>query len=71
MAVFSFCYSMVLWLERNVIIFKGTSSPLDSIWHRGIFLASMWCSADGLFRGVSLLDMQRDWYALLHGLFIC
>ena len=44
--------------ERNARIFKGTSF-LENIWDRVSFFACLWCFANGLFRGVSLVDMQR------------
>ena len=38
------------------------------VWDRITFLVSVWCSAHGLFNGVPLANIQRDWHALLHGL---
>lgn len=55
------------WLERDARIFEGTSSSLDNIWDRVTFSASTCCSAHGHVWGVSLVDMKRDWCALLHG----
>ena len=56
-----------IWLERNSRVFNDSFSSIDFIWDRITFLASLWCSAHGLFNGVSLADIQRDWHALLHG----
>lgn len=56
-----------LWLERNARIFQDSFATLDCIWDRIVVLASLWCSAHGCFRGVSLSDMQRDLPALLYG----
>ena len=57
-----------IWLERNARVFNDSFSTIDFVWDRIIFLASLWCSAHGLFNGVPLADIQRDWHALLHGL---
>ena len=54
-----FAILQCLWVARNARIFKRTSLSLNNIWDRVIFLASLWCFANGLFRGVSLLDIQR------------
>ena len=64
MTTFTVYYSG-LWLDKNARICKRISSSLGNNCDRVAFLASIWCSANGLFRVVSLVDMQRDWYALL------
>lgn len=51
-------------LEQNTRIVKGVSLPPFFIWNRAIFLASLWCSAHGCFKGVTI-SAQRDWAALL------
>ena len=40
----------------------------NQILRRITYLASLRCSAHGVFNGVPLTDIQRDWHALLHGL---
>ena len=55
-------------LEMNARIFKGISSSLDNIWDGVTLLALMWCYANnGLFRCVSLVDMQRVGPILCYG----
>ena len=58
-----------LWcilLERNSCIFKEDSLAQQLIWDKIRCLASIWCKTHGLFKGISLTDMLRDWAALLH-----
>ena len=55
-----------LWLERNDRIFKNKFLPPHLLWDRITFLSSLWVSSNGLFSGVSLSDIQRDWKALLY-----
>ena len=65
---FILCFDISGWkvmLEFLIISF----STIDFIWARTTFMASLWCLAYGLFHGVLLSDIQRDWHALLHGLF--
>ena len=43
-------------------------STIDFVWDRITFFTSLWYLAHGLFNGVPLADIQRDWHALLDGL---
>lgn len=52
-AVFATLWS--IWLERNARVFKSQSLP-PHLWNRITFMASLWVSASGLFKGVSLVD---------------
>ena len=48
-----------IWLECNSHIFNGRFSNKQVLWGKIRCLASLWCKAHNLFRGVSLLDMLR------------
>ena len=56
----------VIWSDRNARIFIGHQLTLESIQDQPVHVASLWCSANGLVKGVSLLDLQRDQSVMLH-----
>ena len=55
-----------IWLKRNSCIFNDRFSYNQVLWDRVRCFASIWCKACGLFRGISLSSMLRDWKAKLH-----
>lgn len=44
-----------VWLERNAHIFKSISLPLNLLWDSIVYMATIWCLAHGLFKGISFL----------------
>lgn len=60
------CSLVHLTGKRKARIFKNSFSFIDFIWDKVTLLASLWSSAHGLFASVTLLDLQREWNALLH-----
>ena len=53
---------------RITIGFVWYRITIGFVWDRITFLASLSCLAHGLFDSIPLVDIQRDWHALLHGL---
>ena len=56
----------VIWSDIYARIFIGHQLTLESIQDQAVQVASLWCSANGLVRGVSLLDLQKDQSVMLH-----
>lgn len=61
------CFHAVILslVDRNGWIFKNKSLFFDLIWDMMVFMATHWSSAHRVFQGISLMDMQRYWTALL------
>ena len=55
-----------IWLECNSRTFNDRFSDELVLWDRVRHLASIWCIAYDLFRGISLSNMLKDWKAMLH-----
>ena len=55
----------LIWLELNSRIFNDRISDKQILWDKIRCLAFIWCKAHDLSRGISLLDMLKDWKALL------
>ena len=49
-----------IWLERNFRTFNDRFSHKQILWDKIRRLASIWCKAHNLFRGISLSNMLRD-----------
>lgn len=40
--------------------------PLNVLWDTIVHTSSLWCSANGIFKGAVIFDMQRDWTSNLY-----
>ena len=58
-AIYAIVWS--IWLEFNSCTFNDRFLDKHVLWDRVRHLASSWCKAHNLFRGISLSDMLRDW----------
>lgn len=45
----------------------------NSRWNRILYMTSLWCSSNGCFKGIAILDIYRDWLfcCLIHSIFSC
>ena len=55
-----------IWLEHNSRTFNDRFSDMQVLLDRIKHLDSIWCKVYSLFRGISLLDILRDWKTMLH-----
>lgn len=49
-----------LWMERNARVFRKHSMPFHLVLDRIRYVATLWASANGSFKGVPLVDAHRD-----------
>lgn len=59
------------WNEHNIRLFRQNYLSFKLSNNRVIFLASLWASAIGTFRGISITNLCRDWKAILFYVLFC
>lgn len=51
----------VIWLERNVRIFKYKYEEMEGLWDRVCFFASLWALVEKLLKGIPQFLVFRNW----------
>ena len=64
-----FFVTSCIWLDRSPKIFRIQVQFIILMWHRILFVVSVWLKANDYFRRLSLSDLHRNSAAVLYPFF--